>query len=185
MTIAERNKIALSYTGLIHKIVSEDFKQYEHDDLFQIGFLAVLKAISEHAQDLCAALVSSYIRNNIKWYLINDYRITHFDADKVNDEYIPDSLEDKIDFKQMQITLDKLLRHCLSYSQANLIKLYFGLDGRSRSLADMAQIMHCSREHVHQKIHEALRKLKYGNSNKKKRSIKNDLLKELKTWTEK
>ena len=65
------------------------------------------------------------------------------------------------------------------------LKLYFGFDGKDRSLQDMAEIMNCSRENVRQQIEKALKKLRHAYKNKEKLAIKNLLFKEFKTWTEK
>lgn len=192
MTIQERNKIALSCVGLIHKIISTDFKRRDHDDLFQIGFLAVLRAISKYSKGIIInddpdfrSYVAAFIRNHINWYLIEEYRETHIDYNGTLDESYVNDIKIKLDFEKIKILIDKLMMHCLTYSEANLLKLYFGFDGKARSLKDMSEIMKISRERVSQLLNVAIRKLKYGNSNRKTRDLKNKLLKELKTWMEK
>lgn len=182
MTIEERNEIALSYCGLLRTIIKEDYAKFDcKDDLFQIGFLAILKAVSDSSEekDNPASFVRKYIKDNLNWFLADDYRTTHFDSCDLYDDKI------QKDITKIQYVLDKLFRQCLTYVQINLIKLYYGFDGKARSLSDMAEILQCSRENVRLQLNTALRKLKYGNSNQRTRELKHKLLKELKGWTEK
>lgn len=177
MTIAERNKKAMQNIGLIYTIISEDYANYtDKNDLFQIGFLGLLKAVSDEPEQFTSYAVHC-IHNSIKWYLADEYRSTHFDADKLNDVQ---TFENKTNFEEICFKLDKLLRRSLPWAQINLLKLYYGFDGKSRSLADMAIIMNCSKEYVRQQLEQALRRLKKGYANKERRLIKNELLKELK-----
>ncbi|MFW9899881.1 MAG: sigma-70 family RNA polymerase sigma factor [Candidatus Thorarchaeota archaeon] len=187
MTIEERNEIAMAYTKILYKILYDDFKEYDQEELFQIGFLAILKAISTYKKKInidndpdFRAYVAAHIRNNLKWAIVDEYRKTHIDNNILLDLYIPEKIKDESQLDKIFDLLNKLMSQCLTYAEINLIKLYYGFDGKSRSLKDIAEIMHCTRACISLKLKKAINKLKFGNSNKQRLALKKELLKELK-----
>ena len=185
MTIQERNTLALNYSKLLHKLIHNNFKNnkyYEHVELFQIGFLAILKALNDWKKELVMSteldkFIATYIIHAIRWQLSIEKQQHDIDFTALDTEDNP--IIPSFNVVTIQNILKKLMKHCLTHEEISLIDLYYGLTGPSHSLSELASSRNCSRENIRLKIQAAIRKLKYGNSNKTKLSIKQELLKEL------
>lgn len=193
MTIEERNTIAMSCVNLIHTIINNNFNNiinYEHDELFQVGFLGLLKAINEFKKDIITVpgsefskFAATHIINSIRWFLADDYRqYGYFNSNNdifsepiIENDIVEDLATSFQKINKIHDKLNELLYKKLTKDQASLIKAYFGIDGPALSLNDIAQRLDVTRERIRQKIDVAIRKLKYGNNNQVTNSIKKEL----------
>ena len=86
--------------------------------------------------------------------------------DKIDSNYISDSMEDNILFKDLKKDLKKVM-DTLTNKEKNILELRFGFDESPKTLEEVGKIYGISRNRVRQIEAKALRKLRHPSRNKK------------------